>query len=336
MASDTLTSRINYIDFLKFVGLTGIIIAHVGSPSWLMMLRSFDVPLMVILSAVLAEQSYKKFAREGLLVKDYYFSRIKRLVIPTWTFLGLYFVLFFIVEGELRGWRYYIASFCLTRYGIGYVWIILIYLYSALLIPLLNRMKLSTKGLIFTIVIYGLYEIAYYLKIGTDNRVLNTTIYYIVPYGVLTYLGYNYYQMKKRTRNLIVITSSLIFAVLLFYYWIINEAPQLVKIAKYPPRLYYLSYGIACSFGMLLLCEKYHFKILDNSLIRYISMHSMWIYLWHILVLSVYRIFRLPEVWYIKLFIVYGIAILIVFVVNKCLDLTERRIQIGFFKYLRG
>ena len=245
-------------------------------------------------------------------------------------------MLLFIAEGELQGWKYYIASFCLTRYGIGYVWIILIYLYSALLIPLFHRMKLSIKGLLFILVMYGLYEIAYYFKIGTDNIFLDTTVYYIVPYGVLTYLGHNYYQMRKRTRYLIAITSSLIFAILLFCYWMINKSFQLVSIAKYPPRLYYLSYGIACSFGLLLLCEKCQFKIFDNSFIRYISMHSMWIYLWHILVLSVYRFLGLPEVWYIKLFIVYGIAILVIFVVNKCLDLIERKIQIGFFRYLRG
>lgn len=48
-------TRMGYIDFLKFIGLTGIIIAHVGSPDWLMMLRNFDVPFMVILSSILGE-----------------------------------------------------------------------------------------------------------------------------------------------------------------------------------------------------------------------------------------------------------------------------------------
>lgn len=334
--TDKETGRINYIDFLKFIGLTAIIIAHVGSPSWLMMIRGFDVPFMVILSAILAQRSYRKYESDSLSVKNYYFSRVKRLVIPTWTFLSLYFVLLFIVEGELREVKYYIASFCLTLYGKGYVWVILIYLYSALLIPLFSKMKLSIKGLIFVTILYGLYEIAYYLKIGTDNKFLETTVYYIIPYGFITYLGYNYYQMRKRSRYSITIISFLIFIILFVYYWIINGSPQRVGIAKYPPRLYYLGYGITCSFVMLLFCEKHNLKIFDNSLIRYISMHSMWIYLWHILVLDVYMILRLPEVWYIKLFIVYGIAIIIVFVVNKCLDLIEKKIQIGFFKYLRG
>ena len=59
------SSRIAYIDFLKFVGLTGIIIAHVGSPDWMMMARSFDVPLMVILSSILGVNSYKKYCENS-------------------------------------------------------------------------------------------------------------------------------------------------------------------------------------------------------------------------------------------------------------------------------
>lgn len=58
-------ARISYIDFLKFIGLTGIIIAHVGSPSWAMMLRSFDVPFMVVLSSILGEKSFHKYENSG-------------------------------------------------------------------------------------------------------------------------------------------------------------------------------------------------------------------------------------------------------------------------------
>lgn len=46
-----------YIDFLKLVGLFCIILAHVGPPAVVMQLRNFDVPLMVILSGMLAANS---------------------------------------------------------------------------------------------------------------------------------------------------------------------------------------------------------------------------------------------------------------------------------------
>ena len=55
-------NRIAYVDFLKIIGLSCIILAHVNPPAWIMMLRSFDVPLMVIISSILAELSYSKYS----------------------------------------------------------------------------------------------------------------------------------------------------------------------------------------------------------------------------------------------------------------------------------
>lgn len=44
--------RNTYIDFLRFIGLTLIILAHVKAPVWITELRCFDVPLMVFVSGI--------------------------------------------------------------------------------------------------------------------------------------------------------------------------------------------------------------------------------------------------------------------------------------------
>lgn len=193
----------------------------------------------------------------------------------------------------------------------------MIYLYSALLIPFFSKIKLSAKGIIIIVVTYCLYELIYYFQIGIDNKFLDTTFFYIVPYGLITYLGYNFCQMSKRTKYAIAIAAFLIFTLFGMYYWVINGAPQSVQIVKYPPRLYYLGYGVAWSFFLLLFCEKYTFKIYDNPIIKFISVHSLGIYLWHILVLSMYNTLKLPELWYIKLIVVYMAALIIVFMTNE-------------------
>ena len=159
---DNQSNRILYVDFLKAVGLTGIIIAHVGSPNLLLMLRSFDVPLMVLLSALLAERSYKKYTDAP--IRKYFLSRIKRLVIPTWIFLCIYFTVSLVIVHRVREIQYYIASFALTRYGIAYVWIILIYVYVAMLVPLFNKMPLSRKNILIVVFVYLLYELLYLNK----------------------------------------------------------------------------------------------------------------------------------------------------------------------------
>ena len=53
-------ARIEYVDFFKVLALFCIFLAHVGPPEWVIALRCFDVPLMVILSAMLGERSYAR------------------------------------------------------------------------------------------------------------------------------------------------------------------------------------------------------------------------------------------------------------------------------------
>ena len=330
------TKRLRYIDFLKFIGLTGIIIAHVAPPAWLMMARNFDVPFMVILSAILAEKSFQKHTDNQSSYIKYFFGRVRRLVIPTWIFLGMYFAIICVFTGKFFDLKYYIASFALTRYGIGYVWIILIYLYSALLIPLFSKIKLSKCGALFIILAYILYEVAYYFQIGVENKFIETTFYYIVPYGLLTYLGYNYSRIKKRQKYLIAVTAFLLFIGCGIYYWIQMGELQSTQIAKYPPRCYYLGYGIAISLLLLFIFENKNYKVFDNKIICFISKHSMWIYLWHILILNVYAYLDLPMIWYVKLPIVYIGSIFAVFIVNKVLDLIEKKKKIKFLNYFRG
>ena len=61
----------------------------------------------------------------------------------------------------------------------------------------------------------------------------------------------------------------------------------------------------------------------------------MWIYLWHILVLTVYEKLQMVEIWYLELLIVYAVSISIVFIVNVFLDKIEIKKRYGWVKYLR-
>ena len=324
------------MDFLKFIGITCIIIAHVGAPDIIAMIRNFDVVLLVILSSVLAERSIRKYDGGTKSILHYYFHRAKRLLIPTWVFLAFFFVFSFFFEGELRSVKYYISSFCLTRYGIDYVWVILIYLYSAFLIPLFRRFKLSFKVCCAVVLVYLAFEFLYFFSIGANNKLLDTTVFYIIPYGSVTFLGFHYTHFSRKNKIILTVLFAVIFLLLGVYYWYTTSSLQSVQIAKYPPRLYYLSYGIACSFTLMILCERFDLKFFKNRFIVFVSRHSMWIYLWHILVIKVYEGLQLPQIWVLKLFVVYGLALLITFLVNLLLDLIEKKRKFGFLKYLRG
>lgn len=274
------SKRKPYIDFLKAVGLLGIILAHVKAPQSLMMIRSFDVPLMVLLSAILAKRSLPDTGLGKADICRHIIKRIKRLVIPTWIFLTFFFLLNALL-GNVYSAEYYFNSFLLTRYGIGYVWIVLIYLYCAVLAPFLAKAEYGKAVWLTAAVIYVLYELAYYYGLGTESKLIMSTVYFIIPYGILTMIGLHYEKMKKRVKITVCVSAFLIFLILAVYYWVASGSCQQVSIAKYPPRLYYLSYAVAVSFGLLLVCDGRDNKLFRSPAIRFFSSHSFWISLAH-------------------------------------------------------
>ena len=62
----------------------------------------------------------------------------------------------------------------------------------------------------------------------------------------------------------------------------------------------------------------------------------MWLYLWHILALGLYEKLHLPENWILKFLVVFAISIIIVLIVNKILDLIEKKKKFAVLIYLRG
>jgi surface polysaccharide O-acyltransferase-like enzyme len=74
----------------------------------------------------------------------------------------------------------------------------------------------------------------------------------------------------------------------------------------------------------------------ESRLVRFISSHSLWLYLWHILVLDVYSFLRFPENWVIKWLTVFAVSVLIVFLVNRGVDAIEKRRRLKWLWLLRG
>lgn len=310
---NNLSERISYLDFLKVIALIGIITAHVSPPASVFMLRNFDVVLMVSISAFLGGKSYKR--RNQSLDENkrnplksyisYFISRFRRLVIPTWILITVYFV-YQSLKGNFYSIKYYTASFLLTRYGMGYVWIVLIFLYVALMIPIFCRYE-KDKETVFSVVLilYLAYEVLCFLGIGADSKLLNCTLFYIIPYGFIAFMGMNYSEFSDGTKKKTIFGSFLVFFALLSAYRIKTGTIQDVQIAKYPPRAYYLSYGLFVSYVLMFICEHHYSKIYENKFIRFISVHSLGIYLCHVMTLEFYKLLKLPGNWLLELVVIF-------------------------------
>ncbi len=323
--------RIEYIDFLKTLGLLLLILAHVDGPAFLLQLRCFDVPLMVILSGMLARNSYRRYLAKKkpehpLFDRGYLLKRIVRLLIPTYIFLTIFFIIMATL-GKTYTVRDIIYSYLLQSgsRGIGYVWIILVYLLCAFEVPFLYKLSLSSFKVIFcTIFVYITYELMAHYHIGMENFLFYSIFYYAIPYGILTLIGMNYDELPKAPKRMLFLFSMGTFFAILVLFYIKTGAVKNMAIFKYPPRIYFLSYGVFMSILLIEIASRKHLQVYDNKLVTFIGKSTLWIYLWHILFLNLFDWFGVLKCWWIRFIILVLLSCVVTFVQNAILDMLDK------------
>ncbi len=307
--------RSEKIDLLRFIGLAMIVLAHIDPPFFIFQLRNFDVPLMLLVSGISFGLAYKQ---ENYF--SYVWKRIKRLVFPVWIFLSFYFSLM-LVTGHpvlLPNAETIYNSYLLLS-GIGYVWIIRVFLLVALIAPLIWKLHSKTfstpKYFSILIGIYILYEFMFvqitpYLN-SLLGKIFAEQVLQIIPYAFLFALGLRLPSLTNKQVISLCCFALIMFIIIALY--LNHGAGKFIPTQefKYPPRIYYLSYALFVSILLWLSSDKILVKIKKLRLIKpllFIAQNSIWIYLWHILFLS---IFHTP--FYIKYFLVFGSASWLVF-----------------------
>lgn len=278
------------IDFLRFLGLSLIILAHVSPPDALFQLRNFDVPLMILVSGL-------SFAKTQYMpqFQTYVYKRFRRLVMPVWLFLGGYFcvVYFFLPELEILSIELVRDSFLLID-GIGYVWIIRVFLLVALAAPLVlwlnKRVPDNNRYLGLLAGLYIAYECLLlvtgpYIQSGAGYW-FGLVVLYAYPYTLIFALGIRLPLLPRSTCIRIALIAALLFAGLGVWYAMDAGRFMPTQTFKYPPQLYYFAYALAMSLlawlaTPWLIGQISRFNPL-TQLVWFIAQNSIWIYLWHI------------------------------------------------------
>lgn len=121
------------LDILRCIAIVSIILVHIDPKSILInQIRSFDVPLMVFLSGVSYALSNSVIGRPKLAYSSYCIKRFKRLILPSWIFLLIYYILFhtayFLYSSNAHIlWLDMLHNF--TFFTGWYVWIIRVFFY---------------------------------------------------------------------------------------------------------------------------------------------------------------------------------------------------------------
>lgn len=272
-------------DLLRLVGLFSIVLAHVDPPDVLWAIRSFDVPLMVLVSGAVFQIG---FARRTIELGTYFRKRAFRLLAPVYAFLTFYFIVSaFVLPGRFHGrmiWR----TFLLLD-GIGYVWIIRVFLFAALAAPFLFvwRRRIPPSSFLALLgSIYLVHELLFAwfsaLPSFRGSDLVEFTVFYFLPYSVIFGLGLLWPGMSGPRALAIGVLCLVVGGGLRGAFWGMPLV-TLMHDQKYPPHLLYFWYGLGVSHVLYAAASSLpKFSPATTLAIEWISASSLWIYLWHI------------------------------------------------------
>jgi len=317
MASIVKNRDLNY-DFLRFVGVSCVILAHVNASQLIFQLRNFDVPLMVMLGGM----SFVNFSSiHYRAYGEYLVGRFLRLILPTWIFLVIFYVLYFLASKSLpRDLNVVRLLLLVEAPGVG-VWVVRVFFLMAIIAPCLHWVN---KGInrysVFLLSMVGMwcvYEVIFYIfklfPLPFLGKALDMLFFQYLAYGWIFLLGMQVLKMPRRKLLLTFTICLAIFLAIALYFVAVGDGFTATQNFKNPPRLYYVSY--ACSVSLLLIYLCWYTSVFEaikkNAVLGFIGGFTLWIYLWHWFFLKVAEIILARSNYIVRYLFVYAGAVLI-------------------------
>lgn len=312
-----------------------IVLAHVKTPLTITQLRIFDVPLMVFVSGL----SYS-----GRTIKSswssFFWPRTKRIVVPVYIFLTFYFILFFILKLPLT-WMTVINSYLLaTEGGIGFVWIMRVFLLIMLVTPFLTRINDYLKGWRYYFLLAVVFILDWIVvpvlssESGSIALSFATDILpYLLGYSILFMMGLRLRYCSHTEEMWVLITTAVFMLLSLITYYFTYGFPIDISVFKYPPTSYFLVYGIFVS--VVLWGLRYYLSALSkNAFVLFVGKNTIWIYLWHILLVTLS--FKLFDLWFMRYAFVYFGSIALYYVQYMIVQKLIGKYSWLWLKYMIG
>lgn len=281
-------SRDITIDIMRSIGIFVIIIAHSEPPGWILQLRNFGTPLLVVASALSFAAAYSTGIKD---ISKFYKKRLLNLTLPCWIFLTFFFafyaVLYFLLDQKLPfDFKTMITSYTFYS-GIGFLWIIQIYLLIALFVPLAiyisRTINSNSYFYLLLLACYIGYEFLTSLSTWEYPYQLSITLTFFNAVAYILIFLYGIRLHKLTTLTIVVVSCICLVFFLILAIYLKTETGEFTSTQtfKYPPRLYYLSYAFL-AINVIYLIGRLNILKLFTPLFSWISINSLWIYLWHI------------------------------------------------------
>lgn len=315
--SSIIRTRDLAIDICRIIGTLLVMLAHAGIPTAVSEIRSFDVVLLVIISGICYN--------DGKDYIKYLWRRVKKLIFPTWGLLVILFLCTCVACLVIGRPQVYTASqiwksFLFAEGGIGYIWIVRVYLAIAIINPFLNKYTKKLSPVVFAFVIN-----IFFIIISLISLTRYDVIYYIceiTAYCLIALLGTKLASLTIAGKKKFIILNTFISAIgLIVTISLYGFHPN---IFKYPPKSQYIYYGVFVGLFLYSLAKKANLDIIPSKikkLIIYWSSNSFVLYLTHIFVLSMmnsfFDIVNIRVHWFVFYLIMLIISIGVVMLITK-------------------
>lgn len=312
------------IDALRALAILLIMFAHTRPPQWLYELRDFDVILMTfILGASYRLSTERKKKTKSYLT--YIKERFMRLIVPAWIFLTLFFLILFVFTTVIDQSFPFPLKKVLTSYsliwGIGYIWIIRVFFIIAIVSPILYWLAKRTTRLLPQL---GLISAFLVLQKGLNTLVTElsgTSQTIFEQYGAISF-GYilaalvgmwAVHQTKKENLFLFIC-----FLTLFLFTAVFQNLPS-IEDNKYPPTIYFVSYGLSGSLLLFYLISNQTMRRLLQKIpgIYWLSQHSLELYYWHLFPIMYFNLFVAQNPWYLRFLIAFPVAFILTLLQNR-------------------
>lgn len=297
--------RFDEIDFLKAVAIIVVILTHVLSynlgPSLINTIWNylhFVVPAFIFCSGFVVYQKYKDTAWTINSSWQWFLKRVVRLVLPYYVVILLHFTLWFLFPsifsgtGLIKDAGFVLRSIVLI--GVDYGWLPLLFIELMIITPLcLTLCKKRHTRILSTGIALISTVILLFIRMPIDYRIIMW-----IPWSSILMLSFAAARYRNTTTHLIpprtvyIISLCLSLTLWLFLDALLRFQGRQVTLTlhKYPPNLYYLSYGIGLGSLLLLIENAFNTKInIIRSILRWLSMYSYELFFAHYLVIDVVR-----------------------------------------------
>lgn len=316
------------VDFLRGLAMVLIILIHVTvyfrSDRLAQVLWEYSqvaVPIFIFCSGYIY---FSKSKAETLNI-GYFSKRIKRLVIPYYAYLIFFFLYALLFRQSVISLKNMVQKILFLNISSRDLdWLVVLFLYFMVIMPLIRFLSKRPRLLwIYGVLSFSSGVLLLFVDTQHAFRLIMWLPWSIVM--IVTYLVVRYEHTSWFFRSAIFISSGIY---LVSKSILLARGDTLVLTEnKYPPNIYYLSYGIFLMLILYVLYRRYgsSLTLLQKSC-DFLSHHSYSIFFIHFLILEYFLDFTEYKKleWWGLFGAVFGLTIVVQFLFNYFFSILKR------------